>query len=360
MAGPRQQRAVIRKPAESFEDALQHMEVADDDRGLETKTLGPQEVLLNVKACCINYPDLLQTTNGYQHKQTFPYTPGLEVSGEVVRVGEGVKVDELKPGSQVMIMCGGQGLATQLIVDAKQCVAMPPNMSFAEAAAFRIGYETAWHCLFERGNIHSDDVVLVTGATGGMGLAAVQVAKKVFGCTVIAAGGSDEKLAEVQRVGGADHIVNYNTDPQFSKTVKSLTGGNGVSLYFDTVGGEIFQQGLRSTAFAARVLIVGFTSGERPKIPANYVLIKCLAVFGCRAGEVLQRLPDAANAIAGPRRTRLNQYAERGWLKPHVSHKFPLTTEGVRGAYKALMDRQVVGRVCVICDETSSASSAKL
>lgn len=351
-------RAVITKPGKSFEDALQHLEVLDDDRGLESQVLQDGEVLVKVKATCINFPDLLQTTNGYQHKQEFPYTPGLEVSGVISRVGPNVRTPQLEEGVSVMIMTKGLGLASYIVVNEAQCMVMPSPLSYAEGAAYRMGYETAFHSLVERGLIQVDDVVLVSGATGGMGLAAAQLAKKVFGCTVIAAGGADDKLETVKQVSGADHVINYNKDPKFSQRVKELTNGKGATLVFDTVGGEVFQQALRSTAFGARVLIVGFTSGERPKVPTNYVLIKCLSIIGCRAGEVLLRIPDATNLISGPRRIRLTQYGNKGWLKSHVSHTFPFTTEGVRDAYRALMNRQVVGRVCVVQDDSKSSFSS--
>lgn len=360
-------KAVVRAPAASFQDALQHIAVVADDGG--DAMPAPGHVLVRVKAACLNYPDLLQTTAGYQHKQEFPYTPGMEMAGVVERVGEGCA--HVRVGQSVMAFVGGSAgtLRTHVVLPEAHCLeSVPQGLSFAQGAAFRMGYETAFHSLVERGDMQVTDVVLVNGATGGMGFAAAQLAKQVWGCTVIATGGSDEKLEVVRAVAGADHVINYTTTPDFSKRVKELTGGKGVSLVYDTVGGAVFDQGLRSTGFGARVLVVGFTSGERPKIPANYVLIKCLTVLGCRAGEMMKRDPDGEARIAGPRYARLRNYAERGWLKPHVCKTFAFGTDGVRAAYASFIDRSVVGRVCVVMDDVMDdhddvvqvAQSAKL
>jgi len=346
-------RAIVASPSESFEETLEKISVepvGEDVPGLE---IG--EVEVEVKSCCINYPDLLQTTNGYQHKQMFPYTPGLEFAGVVMRVGPNVDPDRVQVGAKVMCMNRLGGLSSHVIVNFTQCVPMPDGLSFAEGASFRMGYETAFHCLVERAGISSSDIVLVNGGTGGMGLAAVQLAKKVFTATVIATGGSDEKLNIVKEVGGADYVINYNEDENFADRVKQFTNGKGATIVFDTVGGRVFEQGIKSTAFGARVLVVGFTSGSRPMIPANYVLIKCLTIMGCRAGEVIMRTPDGVNKIAGPRQARLFHFAKQGYLKPHIWKEFPFSTEGVQDAFRALMNRQVVGRVCV-----SMETNAKL
>ncbi|CAK9007329.1 Quinone oxidoreductase-like protein 2 [Durusdinium trenchii] len=342
-------RLEVTKSSDSFEGALEHFCLRHDSA--PPPPLEAHQVEVEVKACCINYPDLMQTTNSYQHKQRFPYTPGLELSGVVVRTGSNCA---LQVGTRVMAMNSQGGLSSHLVLDENQCFKMPEQLTFAQGAAFCIGYQTAYHCLVERAQLQTDDVVLVNGATGGMGLAAAQLAKQVFGCTVIATGGSDEKLEVVARASGADHVINYSTDKDFSKTVKDVTGGKGVTVVFDSVGGHVFDQGLRSTAFGARVLVVGFTSGERPKIPANYVLIKCLTVLGCRAGEVVVRAKDGENLIQAPRWARLLHFASKGWLQPHVCAELPFTEAGVRQAYTSLMDRKVVGRVCVVMERQSN------
>lgn len=319
---------------------------------------GAGQVVVRVRAAALNFPDLLQLSNGYQHRQTFPYTPGLEASGVVSRCGPGCS--RLRPGDRVITWAQGGAMADEMVVGEELCLRLPDNLSFAEGAAFRMAYETAYHGLVERAGISPRDVVLVNGGTGGMGFSAVQIAKRVFGCTVIATGGSSAKLEVVRRVAGADHVLDYSATPAFANEVKRLTGGKGVSLVFDTVGGAPFGAALRSTAFGARVLVVGFTSGERPRIPANYVLIKCLTVLGCRAGEMAARTPDGHNLILGPRYARLLEWARKGWLVPHISHRFPLSTDGARAAFAAMHGRKVVGR-CVLLmsddDDTTAAAA---
>lgn len=187
-----------------------------------------------------------------------------------------------------------------------------------------------------------------------MGFAAVQLAKH-FGLKVIATGGAKEKLQVVKNVGGADEVINYNQTPEFSKQVKALTGGTGVDVVFDPVGGAAFDQALRSTAFGARVCIVGFTSGQHPRIPANYVLIKCLSILGCRAGEYVLRKPTEDPRL---RLQKMLKLAGSESLAPHVSATFPFTSEGVQNAFKALQTRQVIGRVCVDLSNTQGNPSS--
>mmetsp|Transcript_10016 Transcript_10016/g.19033 ORF Transcript_10016/g.19033 Transcript_10016/m.19033 type:complete len:298 (-) Transcript_10016:2049-2942(-) len=296
---------------------------------------------------------MLQTTNGYQHKQRFPYIPGFEVSGVVVKTGRRV-ANRFALGDRVMGVTESGGMQTVTVLDARECRKVPDGFTFAQGSAFWVAYSTGFHCLVERGRVKASDVVLVNSATGGMGFAAAQLAKRVFGCTVIATGGSDEKLAAVKANIGVDHVINYTTNPQFSERVKSLTGGKGVDLVFDPVGGDVFLQGLKSTAFGARVLVVGFTSGDWSKISANYVLIKCLSIIGCRAGEAVQRHPTGFESILKPRIDALLRWAEQGKLRPLVSHTFPLTQQGVQGAFRCVLNRKVIGRVCVVNNCVSS------
>lgn len=210
-----------------------------------------------------------------------------------------------------------------------------------------------YHCLVERARIDctKDNWILINGATGGMGFAAVQLAKHL-GLKVIATGGSDEKLSVVQAVTGAEHVVNYTSQPEYSAKVKQLTNGQGVDVVFDPVGGTVFEQALKSTSFGARVCVVGFTSGVHPKILANYVLIKCLTVIGCRAGEYVMR--KDSNRVEQRMREML-QLAEASALTPNVSALRPFTSAGVRDAFSDLLNRKVIGRVCVDVGGTLSS-----
>ena len=210
----------------------------------------------------------------------------------------------------------------------------------------------------ERAQIDSsrDKWILVNGATGGMGFAAVQMAKH-FGLNVIATGGTDEKLKVVKEVGGADEVINYNKNPNFSKDVKKLTNGAGADIVFDPVGGDAFDQALRSTAFGARVCIVGFTSGKHPNIPANYALIKCLAILGCRAGEYILHKPTMD---PDTRLKKMIKLAQSPALAPHVSSVYPFTSAGVQAAFKELQDRKVIGRVCVDVSQEDKKLSSRL
>mmetsp|Transcript_24033 Transcript_24033/g.44585 ORF Transcript_24033/g.44585 Transcript_24033/m.44585 type:complete len:362 (+) Transcript_24033:1-1086(+) len=342
-------RALVRAPGKDLEEGIGNITVEDcGDDATDGCDLGAHDVEIRVMACCVNYPDLMQTSGTYQHKRSFPYTPGLEVAGVVMAVGSACS--GFVVGDAVLAWSREGGMASTIRVPCESCLAVPRGLTFAQAAAFRTGYETAYHGLVERANVQRDEVVLVNGATGGMGFAAVQLAK-ALGCKVLATGGSDEKLHVVKQVAGADATFNYTTEPDFSKKVKRATGGRGVDVVFDSVGGSVFDNGLRSTAFGARVLIVGFTSGARPKIPSNYVLIKCLTVLGCRAGEMPAREPDGINTIIKPRLNHLSSLAKNGLLCPHISHRFPFSTQGVQQAFRTLLQRKVVGRVVVLVDE---------
>jgi NADPH2:quinone reductase len=235
---------------------------------------------------------------------------------------------------------------------------MPAGYTYAQGACFNIGYTTAYHCLIERGKLQRGETCLIHGATGGMGLAAVHLAK-VIGARVIATGGSDEKLAVV-KAQGADCVINYNTDEKFAKAVKDATGGKGADVIFDPVGGAVFDQSISAAAWGGRILVVGFTSGVRPQAPANIVLIKGLSVLGCRAGEIIRRTPNGIKMVAEPRMKQLLEWANAGKLVPYVSHQFPL--EQIGGAFKALLERQIIGRVVVNLelDQLVLPSTAKL
>lgn len=308
----------------------------------------PRSVVVDVHAATVNYPDLLQTVGGYQHKPPLPYTPGTEAAGVVTMIGS--QVDSLRVGDCVAFV-GAGCMSSEVEVPVAACWKFPKHYSFAEAASFSTGYATAYHCLVERAGLKKEDVVLVHGATGGMGMAAVHIARCV-GARVIGTGGSDEKL-EVVRQQGADHVVNYSKEPKFREAIKSITGGHGVDVVFDPVGGDVFEETLRAVRYGCRYCIVGFTSGVRPVAKTNLVLIKGISLLGCRAGEAVRQ----GQADQEARLRTLRQWAEDGSLRPYVSHAFAL--EDVQEAFRAFWSRKVVGR-CILAPHGVKAARSKL
>lgn len=313
--------------------------------------------MVTMHATCVNYPDLLMLANMYQHKASFPFTPGLEWAGRVVATGS--SVSNVVVGDRVM-GSGGGGLSTHLRVDCRSLTLIPERLSYSQAAGYWIGFTTAYHCLVERGQIKKGEWLLVNGGTGGMGMAAILLAKQL-GAHIICTGGTDEKLQQVSDFAGIPrkHCINYRRNETYAKAVKACTpNGRGVDLVFDPVGGAAGMEGLRSTAWGARILIVGFTSGVRQEIAANYVLIKGLTIMGCRAGEYIRRTPNGMETVGVPRRDMLMKMAANG-LVPLVCGEYSLTTDGVRDCFRDLYERRVVGRVCVVVPsheiETSSS-----
>src|SRR5688572_5312800 len=258
---------------------------------LPAPTPGSGEVLVRVRAAALNFPDVLMVAGGYQHKPALPFTPGMEAAGEILALGDSVTgwaigdrvIFGKRPGAfaeQVAVPIGGIAMKA------------PEGWSFAEAAAFRVGAQTAYHGVVHRANLKAGETLLVHGATGGVGLAAVQLGKHL-GAMVIATGGDDEKLAIVRKQGGADHVVNYRTG-DFVAAVKELTNGHGANVIYDPVGGDVLEKSVRCAAFGARLAIIGFTSGGPSKLMSNHILIKCLTVLGVRAGEAARYDPAYA------------------------------------------------------------------
>jgi NADPH2:quinone reductase len=271
---------------------------------------------------------------GYQHKPKLPFIPGMEAAGEIVALGDGVTGWSV--GQQVIFGRRPGCFAEYAAVPAGSLsMTVPAGWSFAEAASFRVGATTAYNALVHRGQLKPREVLLVHGATGGVGMAAVQLGKHL-GAQVIATGGDDAKL-EVVRAHGADFIINYRTT-DFVPLVKDLSDGRGADVIFDPVGGEIFERALRCAAFGARLLVIGFTSGNPSTLRSNHLLIKCLSVIGVRAGEHARHHPPFADDYA----RELPRLAALGVMRPHISHRFPL--ERVVEAMCALQARQVVGK----------------
>ncbi len=294
------------------------------------------EVLLDVHAAGVNFPDTLIIEGKYQFKPPFPFSPGGEAAGVVAAVGE--KVTHVKPGDRVMALTGWGSFAEQVAVAGYSVMPIPAGMDFASAAAFGMTYGTSIHALKQRANLQPGETLLVLGASGGVGLAAVEIGK-AMGARVIAAASSAEKL-EVAKAAGADELINYSEGGLKDK-LKELTGGQGVDVIYDPVGGDFFEEAFRSIAWNGRFLVVGFASGTIPSLPANLTLLKGASLVGVFWGAFAQRQPqdNAANF------EQLFKWFAEGKVKPLVSQTFPLTDAA--GAINALGQRKAVGKVVV-------------
>jgi NADPH2:quinone reductase len=299
------------------------------------------EVQVRLRACAVNFPDILMIQGKYQHKPPLPFAPGGEAAGEVVAVG--ADVHEFTVGDPVVLSMRAGGFAEAVNVPVRAVQLKPRGMDYDQAASFQTAYLTAYVALVERGNLTAGETLLVHGATGGVGLAAVEIGK-LLGATVIATGGTDAKLALV-KARGADHVINY-TMPDgrlggFRDAVKALTAGKGADVIYDPVGGDVFDESMRCINWGGRLLTIGFTSGRWPSAPVNLILIKQISVIGVRAGEYGRRDP-----IKGARvRQALFDLAHSGRIQPYVCAHFPLAQ--AVAAMRMLTDRQVVGKVVV-------------
>ena len=302
---------------------------------------GPDEIQVQLKACAVNFPDLLMIQGKYQFKPPLPFAPGGEGAGDVVAVGAGV--NEVKVGDRVVIGMRYGGFAEAINVPADASLPIPGGMNYAKAASYQTAYLTAYVALVRRGDLRSGETLLVHGATGGVGMAAVDIGKWL-GANVIATGGRDDKLAVVKSR-GADHVINYTQDDGslggFREEVKSLTDGRGADVIYDPVGGDVFDESMRCINWGGRILTIGFTSGRWPQAPVNLILIKQIAVIGVRAGEFGRRDPEKGRE----NREKLYAMAVAGEIDPHVCAGFPL--EAAVDALRMLENREVIGKVVV-------------
>lgn len=294
------------------------------------------EVLLDVHAAGINFPDTLIIEGKYQFKPPFPFSPGGEAAGVISAVGE--NVSHLNVGDRVMALTGWGSCAEQIAVPAYNILPMPDAMDFTTAAAFSMTYGTAMHALKQRGALQAGETLLVLGASGGVGLAAIEIGK-AMGARVIAAASSAEKL-EVARQAGADELINYQ-DEDVRERLKTLTKGQGVDVIIDPVGGDLFETVFRSIAWNGRMLVIGFASGTIPSLPANLPLLKGAAVIGVFWGSFAQRQPqdNVANF------QQLFAWYAEGKLKPLVSQTFAL--EDTAQAINTLAARKAVGKLVI-------------
>ncbi|BAN51183.1 NADPH:quinone oxidoreductase family protein [Metapseudomonas resinovorans] len=294
------------------------------------------EILIDVHAAAVNFPDTLIIEGKYQFKPPFPFSPGGEAAGVVAAVGE--KVSHLKPGDRVMALTGWGSFAEQVAVPAYNVMPIPKGVDFNSAAAFGMTYGTSMHALKQRANLQPGETLLVLGASGGVGLAAVEIGK-AMGARVIAAASSAEKL-EVAKAAGADALINYSEE-NLKDRVKELTGGQGADVIYDPVGGDLFDAAVRAINWNGRLLVVGFASGRIPELPVNLALLKGASVVGVFWGSFAQRQPQDNLANF----QQLFAWYAEGKLKPLVSQTFPLERAGE--AINALASRQAVGKVVV-------------
>ncbi|MNF62301.1 Quinone oxidoreductase 1 [compost metagenome] len=294
------------------------------------------EILIDVHAAAVNFPDTLIIEGKYQFKPPFPFSPGGEAAGVVAAVGE--KVSHLKPGDRVMALTGWGSFAEQVAAPAYNVMPIPKGIDFNSAAAFGMTYGTSMHALKQRANLQPGETLLVLGASGGVGLAAVEIGK-AMGARVIAAASSAEKL-EVAKAAGADALINYSEE-SLKDRVKELTNGQGADVIYDPVGGDLFDAAMRSINWNGRLLVVGFASGRIPELPVNLALLKGASVVGVFWGSFAQRQPQDNLANF----QQLFAWYAEGKLKPLVSQTFPL--ERAADAINALATRQAVGKVVV-------------
>ena len=292
------------------------------------------EAVVSVKAASVNFPDVLIIENKYQLKPPLPFSPGSDLAGIVKEIGDGVT--NVKPGDRVFAITGYGAFAEEVAVDAKRLVPIPTGMDFATAAAFALTYATSDHALRDRGSLKAGETLLVLGASGGVGLAAIEIGK-IVGARVIACASSQEKL-DVCRAHGADDGINY-AEADFRERIKELTGGKGPDVIFDPVGGAYTEPALRSIAWRGRLLVVGFAAGDIPKIPLNLTLLKGCAIVGVFWGDFARREPARfADSIR-----QLGAWYAEGRLKPHISRTFRLAEAA--DALKLMAARRVTGKV---------------
>ena len=299
---------------------------------------GPGEVRIRIRAVSLNFPDILLCQGKYQLKLEPPFTPGMDIAGEIDAAGEGV--DDFVVGEAVVGGMRFGGFAEFAVVSTEGLQKKPTHLSFAEAAAYQVAYLTAYVALVRRGNLQAGETLLVHGASGGVGMAAVDIGK-FLGATVIATGGSDAKLQHVLAY-GADHVI--NTAHGFRDEVKALTGGRGADVIYDPVGGDIFDESTRCINFDGRLLIIGFTSGRIASVPTNIPLIKGFSVMGVRAGEYGRQFPEK-----GAENLQIIwDWVREGKTRPHVHAELPLS-QSVEG-FRMLQQREVIGKL-VICPD---------
>ena len=305
----------------------------------EMPTPQPQagQVLIEIKAASLNFPDLLIVQNKYQIKPPLPFVPGSEYAGVVQAVGEGVT--NLKVGQNVACLSGTGGFATHTLAPAALCMPLPPGFPHVDAAAFIMIYATSHHALVDRAQLKAGETVLVLGAAGGVGTAAIQIAKAV-GAKVIAAASTDEKCALCKTL-GADATINYSTE-NLRDALKALTDGKGPDVIYDPVGGDFAEPAFRGIAWRGRYLVVGFAAGPIPSLPLNLALLKGASIVGVFWGDFARREPKANAAMM----MELAQWYAQGKVKPVIDRTMPMSE--LKAAFAHMGSRGVMGKLVMV------------
>jgi NADPH2:quinone reductase len=301
---------------------------------LDDPVPGDDEVLVDVKAAGLNFPDVLVVAGNYQVKTPPPFVPGSEAAGIVAAVGKNVR--RVKEGDSVMLMPSIGGFAEKCVASEAVVMPMLPGLDFAQAAGFLVTYSTSYHALRQSANLQSGETVLVLGAAGGVGTTAVEIAK-ALGARVIAAASSEEKLAFAKEA-GADDVVNYG-EVSLKEAVKELTGGKGADVVYDPVGGQLAEQALRATAWHGRFLVIGFASGEIPKLPANLALLKEASITGVFWGAWAARNPQLQHANI----QEMAALIAENKINPRVTESWPL--DRFVDAFNSITERRAKGKV---------------
>ena len=296
--------------------------------------MGASQVRIGVRACGVNFPDVLMIQGAYQLKPPFPFSPGLEVAGDIVEAADDVQGRQI--GERVMATMMYGGFAEEVVVPAAAVLPMPDAMSYEHAAGFPLVYGTSHVALAHRAKLKAGETLLVLGAAGGVGLTAVELGKHL-GARVIAAASSDEKL-ELTRSYGADELINYSRD-NLRDRLHEITDGKGVDVIYDPVGGDIFDQAVRRIAWEGRYLVIGFASGRIPSLPANIALLKNASIVGTFWGAYLMNDPRVIRDSFA----QLTRWYANGALKPHIHKVFPL--EEAETALRQLMERRAMGKI---------------
>jgi NADPH2:quinone reductase len=313
-------------------------------RELPSPAPGPNQVLIAVRACGVNFPDVLMLADKYQFKPALPFPPGGEVAGTVKAAGDGVT--GFKVGDRVAVSIGSGGFAQEVLADARRCVPVPANVSFEVASAFIVTYGTSYHALKDRARLKPGEHLVVLGAAGGVGLSAVELGV-AMGAKVIAGASSQEKVDLAIKHGATAGFVypklplSRDQQKAMSDKIKELTGGQGADVLYDPVGDQYAEPALRAMNWEGRYLVIGFAAGEIPKIPLNLTLLKGCDVLGVFWGAFTGRNPKAANEAL----REIMQMISDGKLKPDVSATFPLAQAGK--SIRMLMDRKAMGKVVV-------------
>ncbi len=304
---------------------------------MPTPTPKAGEVLLAIKAASLNFPDILIVQNKYQIKPPLPFVPGSEYAGTIESVGEGVT--HLKVGQAVACLSGTGGFATHTVAPAALCMPLPPGFPMVDAAAFIMIYATSHHALVDRAQLKAGETVLVLGAAGGVGTAAIQIAK-AMGARVIAAASTQEKCDLCTKI-GADATINYSKE-NLRDAIKTLTDGKGPDVIYDPVGGDFAEPAFRSIAWRGRYMVVGFASGPIPALPLNLTLLKGASIIGVFWGDFARREPKANTAMM----MELAQWYAQGKIKPVIDRTMQMAE--LKAAYAHMGSRGVMGKLVMV------------